>query len=549
MSIQDLIDAAPPGGAVVVSAGVYNEQLIINKSLTLQGPTAGEAIIDASGLLDIPTIQILSDNVTIKDLIIQNGPLHGIQAGDVSYPDLTKITIANNSILGHGNAGILTNHGASMTIKNNNVRNNGIGSGFNRGGIILYPHGATDIIDNLIINNNIDGIFARASDTGLVITNNVIEDHLEAGILLTWDERNVSISNNTIKNCGDGNFDEQGGIVIVQSMAEIIQDNTIEACAPSAIFWGWVPTTGSPPSEILISGNEIKNNARDGIYLFSQGSGGWIPPDIFPLEPLITGNIIENNIRAGIYVSNLYYYSPGSANPTIHDNNITGNDWGVLNATAQIVNATENWWGNNSGPYQPDLNPDGAGDPVSDRVDFIPWQTRQPIIKISGCTVQDVSLEGYDISPLGDGTAKVKLIIKVKGRVFATSDGVGTMFDFEKWFVKRLIMKVPELKKISPVITPTSTCWAFALGNMIQISIELCIAVDMQGRYNVLIPVRRFCLPRTHLIECNATNDSSLSEDIQDKGGSQSQECINAEVIFSSCSFREDLNCTILINN
>ncbi|MBE0465630.1 MAG: right-handed parallel beta-helix repeat-containing protein [Candidatus Desulforudis sp.] len=373
--IQDAIDAAAPGATVVVPPGTYNEQLIIDKPLTLTGPdpAVGVAIVDAAGMAAVPTIHILAGDVTVNRLTIENGPLHGIRAGSAAFPNLTNIVITNNIIRGHGNAGVLTNHGAAMHIENNVIEDNGQGTGFNRVGVVLFPHGASQVIGNTIKNNTIDGIFARASSSGLLIEDNDIEDHLNSGVTLVWDERNVTIRDNRIKNAGIGGFDETGGIVIIQSMAEEISGNTIKNCNRSGIFWGWVPSTGPAPAEILITNNRIEDSARDAIYLFSMGPGGWIPPDPFPLEPLIQGNSLKNSVRAGVYVSNLYYYSPGNANPTIHFNNIENNTWGVFNATAKTVDGTNNWWGDASGPFHLTLNPTGLGDPVSDRIDFIPW--------------------------------------------------------------------------------------------------------------------------------------------------------------------------------
>jgi hypothetical protein len=37
------------------------------------------------------------------------------------------------------------------------------------------------------------------------------------------------------------------------------------------------------------------------------------------------------------------------------------------------VNAEDNWWGDESGPYHPTTNPSGLGDQVSNYVDYDPW--------------------------------------------------------------------------------------------------------------------------------------------------------------------------------
>ncbi len=541
MSIQGLIDAATPGATVDVPLGVYNEQLIIDKPLTLQGPLPGIgiAIIDAAGLANVPTIQILSNDVIVRRLTIQDGPLHGIAAGSAAFPNLSNITISDNHIKGHGNAGILTNNSASMIIDNNIIENNGQGSGFNRVGIVLYPHGTTSVTNNIVVNNAIDGIFARASSSGLIIENNQIANHANSGISLVWDQRNTSIINNQIEECGTGNFDEEGGIVIIQSMAEVIQGNVIKNCKLSGIFWGWVPTTGSLPSEILISGNEIKNSSRDAIYLFSQGPGGFISPDLFPLEPVITGNNLQDSGRAGVYVSNVYYYGPGNANPTINDNQIVGNVWGVLNATSQVVDATNNWWGSSSGPFQPVLNPEGTGDQVSDNVNFIPWLTEPPIIQIIGCAVKNVSLENFDLSPLNNDISRVTLIIKVIGDVTINVGGNPVTKNFEIWFAKSLVLRAPQSSSITPAITATSICYATLNDGLIQVDVDLCIVINILGKCSLTIPSFGICPILGN------SNSFGLRNDISTIKCGKSKinfiECINVEKVFDSCWFNKSL--------
>lgn len=413
MSIQNDIDNALPGGIVTIAPGTYAEQLVIDKPLTLAGPapSAGEAIIDAAGLAaGAATIHILAGEVTIENLTVQNGPGPGIRAGDASTPGLTDIVIRNNIIKGHDLAGILTANDASMLIENNTIIDNGQATGFSRVGVYLYPHGKTRVSGNIIKNNVIDGIFARASSSGLLIEENIIENHNNSGITLAWDEINVTIQNNEISKCGQGLYDEQGGIAIVQSMAEKIAGNTIKNCSPYGIFWGWTPTSGPAPPQILISGNTITGSERDGIFLFSQGPGGWIPADPFPLEPDVLNNELLGNGRAGVYVSNLYYYSPGNANPKIHFNSIVGNDqYGVYNGTAKEVNAIDNWWGNESGPFHLLLNPEGTGDPVSDNVLFSPWMVLPPPKQIDcllvekifdQCFQEDTIIRGFTV-PVG----------------------------------------------------------------------------------------------------------------------------------------------------
>jgi len=55
-------------------------------------------------------------------------------------------------------------------------------------------------------------------------------------------------------------------------------------------------------------------------------------------------------------------------------NNILGNNIiAVFKENPPSVDATNNWWDDASGPHHPTTNPGGAGDEVSDNVDFVPW--------------------------------------------------------------------------------------------------------------------------------------------------------------------------------
>ncbi|HEX9912703.1 MAG TPA: rhodanese-like domain-containing protein [candidate division Zixibacteria bacterium] len=67
--------------------------------------------------------------------------------------------------------------------------------------------------------------------------------------------------------------------------------------------------------------------------------------------------------------------SKNGSNPKLnYDNIYNNNDYGVLNEDSSvIVDAKYNWWGHKSGPFDPVDNPDGQGNQVSQRVDYIPW--------------------------------------------------------------------------------------------------------------------------------------------------------------------------------
>jgi parallel beta-helix repeat protein len=133
-----------------------------------------------------------------------------------------------------------------------------------------------------------------------------------------------------------------------------------------------------------VSGNTIGNSGNSGIYLENSGNG-----------VTISGNSISGNTSKGLHLSGagttplvknnrIFSNSIGilcdaSASPVIggsaeNGNDIYNNTFGVQNASANTVTATDNWWGSATGPIH-STNPNGTGNAVSENVNFIPFQT------------------------------------------------------------------------------------------------------------------------------------------------------------------------------
>jgi|GEM_PF-4357631 len=185
-TIQDGIDAVA-GSTVYVAAGTYDENITVNKPLTLLGPNADvnpttavrgtEAIINGGGTGDAVTIS--ADGVTIKGFEITNGTF-GIVGGARS-----GLEIANNIIHHHINPG--GQQGCGITIWaaagpcNNNL-----------------------IENNVVYSNERQGIFigtneAESNSTGNIVRGNKVYDNGTAG----YDSFGIQLnyaSGNTIEN-------------------------------------------------------------------------------------------------------------------------------------------------------------------------------------------------------------------------------------------------------------------------------------------------------------------------------------------------------------
>jgi len=119
-------------------------------------------------------------------------------------------------------------------------------------------------------------------------------------------------------------------------------------------LWDGIYNNGG---SLNISNSQISDNNQYGIY---QNSGS-----------LSLVNSEVNNNRYGAYI---YGGAANLSQNSFHDNS----DYAVFNSSPTSISAPNNWWGSDSGPYHPTLNPSGTGNRVSDNVNFIPWLGYDP---------------------------------------------------------------------------------------------------------------------------------------------------------------------------
>ena len=68
-NIQDAIDAANESDTVYVHSGTYNENLVIQKTITLTGAGSGSVTLNGNG---DHTVKVYNDSVKISDFTIKN---------------------------------------------------------------------------------------------------------------------------------------------------------------------------------------------------------------------------------------------------------------------------------------------------------------------------------------------------------------------------------------------------------------------------------------------------------------------------------------------
>ncbi|HEC76566.1 MAG TPA: hypothetical protein ENI33_04830, partial [Thermoplasmatales archaeon] len=308
--IQPAINDASDGNTIVVHDGVYNENVIINKEITLQAGSS--PVIDGHGGT---CIVVDADNVTVDGLAIYNGT-NGIVVSQWH----NNITIQNNIIKEMGNTsttnakGIGVGRGCTnVTIEGNEIYN--ISATTYAHGIMLYGDGGN--IDTVfILNNEIHHIMDAGHATGITLHSYVTNITIDNGNYI----HNISASNYAV------------GIVI----------------------WAdYVPLGIEAPAFIYIANGTIENISGTGLGSAGIGAdGNWTANNI----TIYNNTIIDPEIGIGANAASYWYIEKNRifdnemgiyvANVTNfyiqYNNNISDNDVGILLENSTYCNISYN---------------------------------------------------------------------------------------------------------------------------------------------------------------------------------------------------------------
>jgi hypothetical protein len=337
-SIQDAISNTEIGQTVNVLNGIFNENIIIDRPLTLKGLQAG--INPNENLLQLQSL-IVGD--TTHAISITSG------LSQVTIDGFT-ITISNKSNSANGAGIIIGMNTQDITIKNNIIQNINDGPG----------------IDTLA--DETYGIMVYGRDpvggqSDITITDNLIQNVEEYGIAINDKTSEVTIQGNVIKNLLGSNHSD-------------FPDPSWPSYVCAAIHLGGQV---GPIVNVTIIGNTLSTNAMGNGTTSAAGGGisfagvpEWTNP--FNLWKGFRGITIRNNKIFDNTMGIITLIGNFTDTPQIHFNNISENsEYGINNTLTTNISATNNWWGDPKGPYHPVKNPNGTGNQISDYVLFSPW--------------------------------------------------------------------------------------------------------------------------------------------------------------------------------
>jgi len=152
-------------------------------------------------------------------------------------------------------------------------------------------------------------------------------------------------------------------LAITSAAASVVVDNNwLRNATHETAYQGSGQGIGidSSGASITMTNNSFYDNGGDGMFVGTGATFGILTG---------TGNSFYNNAYWGLNLG-----SGITGTMSIKNGNFYGNGAGGLqNNSTNIIDATNNWWGDASGPYNAASNPSGLGNAVSSNVLFVPW--------------------------------------------------------------------------------------------------------------------------------------------------------------------------------
>jgi len=236
--IQDAIDNASAGDTIRVWAGIYYENVVVNKTVTLIGNGSENTTIDG-GRFGV-VVKITANNVTLSGFNITNSGTNWNDAG-IELNTVTNCNIFNNSCSSNNRHGTYLVYSSYNNIVKNTINSN------NEDGFILF-YSSNNKISNNSCSNNHEGILLGYSFNNTITNNNCNANEWYS--LYIIDSSNNTFINNS---CNSNNHD---GIHLSYSSNNSFINNTCKSNKQEGIFLDYS------------SNNTFKNNSCDSNNLY-----------------------------------------------------------------------------------------------------------------------------------------------------------------------------------------------------------------------------------------------------------------------------------------
>jgi len=196
-TIQGAVNAANPGDTIQVAAGLYNENVVLNKALRLVGRDKYTTIVDAGGRG--PALIIKAANVFVTGFTVQNALVM-----NYGYYDGIDIESSSSNNVITGNVIRNNCHGVWVGVSEGNVVSDNIVTQ-NVYGLRFFGSSKNTIWNNLVSDNSYSGVFLYGkapyfSTRNIVYENTISNSHYGLHIDSSQDSLNKFYRNNFVNN-------------------------------------------------------------------------------------------------------------------------------------------------------------------------------------------------------------------------------------------------------------------------------------------------------------------------------------------------------------
>ena len=424
-TIQSAADAAVAGDEIVVSAGVYEEQILITKDLTLTGAGLGQTVLLAPVFMPhavqtgqynaVIHVELPATVVTLRDFTVDGAGRGRVDTRFVGImfdrvggaAERIEITNFHETPVSTAPSGIgFYSYSKSEDVLNLLVTDLAINN-FQKTGYSCFGGGCLQDIRNTVVDGS--GLYSDAVQNGFELLNSSNGALTNCTSRLVWYDGGpiggITSVGFLFYYAGswtlDGSLADQCQSGLYSIATNILARDVVVDGYPLPLEFNYGVVVRGPASGLASSSLAPASFAKTGTLARPQPLTGTEPVLVSEFGKIaaldnctVTGSGIAGSLGLVAY-SSLEEIFLTVENSTLEAWEIglltseSGAGWviawarscrilgntvaGILAATLRPFDARGNNWGDPTGPHHPNTNPAGAGDEVSDNVVYDPW--------------------------------------------------------------------------------------------------------------------------------------------------------------------------------